>query len=438
MSVLPLRAAGLLVAALACAAPQAGPRSDGRFNVVLVSIDTLRADHLGCYGYAPPTSPAIDVFSASAVTFTQAIAQAPSTLHSHASMLTSLLPQHHRASWGARTPLPAEALTLAEVLHAAGYATAAFTGGGQMDRLFGLDQGFDSYDQPDSATFAATVEAATPWLRRHAAERFFLFLHSYEPHHPYRPQARFLEAVGDDYGGSLPDAISLDLLRQINSGQVTIDEADLQHIVAAYDAEIRSVDEGFGALVQTLRDLELWERTMVIFTSDHGEEFGERDKVGWHSHSLYDELLRVPLLIKFPRDTFMGTRVDRQVRSLDIPPTVLGTLGIRAPSQFAGIDLAAFLRGAPPPPLLAISRRDQATRELSAIRSEEWKLQPGLLFHLAEDPAEHWAVLNPTVEAELQQALAVQLGQRDGLRPAEQVVPPGATLEELKALGYLQ
>ncbi len=435
---LPAAALGLVALAWACTPPEAGPQAERRFNVVLVSIDTLRADHLGCYGYARATSPAVDLFSASAVTFTQAIAQAPSTLPSHASMMTSLLPQHHRASWAAGTPLPPEALTLAEVLRDRGYATAAFTGGGQIHRVFGLDQGFDAYEQPHAATFSATVEAATPWLRDHAAERFFLFLHTYETHHPYQPQARFLEAVGDDYAGTLPDAISPDLLRRINGGDVPIDEADLAHIVATYDAEIRSVDEGFASLVQRLRELDLWDRTLLIFTSDHGEEFGERGKVGWHSHSLFDELLRVPLLIRFPRDAFAGSRVDRQVRSMDIAPTVLGTLGIRPSTQFAGVDLTAFLRGPAPPPLVAISRRDEAGQELVAVRTEEWKLLPDSLFHLAQDPSEEWAVPNPQVWAELQQALVSELDEGRGLETAAQVVPPGATLDQLKALGYLQ
>jgi arylsulfatase A-like enzyme len=409
-----------------------------RFNVVLVSIDTLRADHLGCYGYPRPTSPNVDAFAAGAVTFTQAIAQAPSTLHSHASMLTSLLPQHHRASWAAGTPLPDDALTLAEVLRDAGYATAAFTGGGQMHRIFGLDQGFELYEQPHAATFAATVEAAFPWLEEHAAGPFFLFLHSYETHHPYTPDPGFLAALGDDYDGALPDTISVDLLRRINAGEVRIDEADLAHIVTAYDAEIRSADAGFGALVERLRALGAWEPTMVVFTSDHGEELGERDKVGWHSHSLYDELLRVPLIIKLPHGAFAGTRVERQVRGLDLPPTVLGTLGVPSPPQFEGADLTTFLRGAPLRPLIAVSRRDEASAELTAVRTEEWKLQAGLLFHLARDPGERWSVLDVGVEAELQGALAAQVDRLDALTPATQVVPTGATLEELKALGYLQ
>lgn len=439
MSGLRVLAVCLFAAALACAPLRTGTRPERRWNVVLVSIDTLRADHLGCYGYDRPTSPAIDEFAARGVTFTQTIAQAPSTLPSHASILTSLLPQHHNASWEAGRPLPDQALTLAEVLREAGYATAAFTGGGQMDRVFGLGQGFESWVQPNHTRFGATVREAMPWLRAHAARPFFLFLHSYETHHPYESAPDYLVAIaGVPYEGTLPDAISLEILRQINSGELAVDEADLAHIVAAYDAEIRSMDDGFAALVRSLRELGLWDRTLVVFTSDHGEELGERGKVGWHSHSLYDEQLRVPLILKLPRDAFAGHRVERQVRSLDIAPTVLAVLGIPPPAQFRGIDLTAFLRGEPVPPLVAVSRRDLAARDLTSVRTEEWKLQPGRLFHLAGDPEEQWSILHPGAEAELQAALAAELAARPSVPPAEQVMPPGSTLAELKALGYVQ
>ncbi len=439
MSGLRLLAVGLFATALACAPPQVGAGAERRWNVVLVSIDTLRADHLGCYGYDRPTSPAIDEFAAGGVTFTQTIAHAPSTLPSHASILTSLLPHHHNASWEAGRPLPDQALTLAEVLQGAGYATAAFTGGGQMDRVFGLGQGFDTWAQSKNARFGATVREAVPWLRAHTARPFFLFLHSYEPHHPYEPPPAYLAAIENaSYAGTLPDTISVELLRQINSGEFAVDEADLAHIVAAYDAEIRSMDDGFSALVRTLRGAALWDRTLVVFTSDHGEELGERGNVGWHSHSLYDEQLRVPLIFKLPRNAYAGHRVERQVRSLDIAPTVLAVLGIPPPAQFRGVDLTAFLRGEPVPPLLAVSKRDLAARDLTSVRTEEWKLQPGALFHLAGDPGEQWSILHPGAETDLQAALAAELAAGPSVPPAEQVVPPGSTLAELKALGYVQ
>lgn len=430
----------LLLLAAGCGGEPQAPTAAGarRFNVVLVSIDTLRADHLGCYGYEKATSPTLDALCAESVVFTQAIAQAPSTLHSHASLLTSRIPHHHRASWAARTPLAAEAVTLAEVLSAAGYATAAFTGGGQMDRVFGLDQGFDLYQQPGTPRFAGTVREALPWLDEHAREPFFLFLHSYETHHPYEPEPKYLEAVGHDYDGPLPDVISLDLLRRVNSGDLALDEADLAHVVATYDAEIRSMDDGLALLLERLRQLGALDRTLLVFTSDHGEEFGEHGTVGWHSHTLYDELLHVPLVVRFPRAGFAGTRIDRQVRSLDIAPTVVAALGLDAPAAFQGIDLGALLRGEPQDELVAVSRQDRPPgKDIESVRTADWKLTEGKLFHLAEDPGELWDITDHAVQQRLEAALQAAVASGAPLE-AEAVVPSGKTLDELKDLGYLQ
>lgn len=431
--------AALLLPVVGCAGRGGdAPTERGRFNVVLISIDTLRADHLGCYGYAKPTSPTLDALCGESVVFTQAIAQAPSTLHSHASLLTSQIPHHHGASWAARTPLAEEAVSLAEVLAGAGYATAAFTGGGQMDKIFGLDQGFDLYAQPAVSRFADTVRAAIPWLEGQGAERFFLFLHSYETHHPYEPETSYLEAVGDDYGGALPDAISLDLLLQINSGEIALDDSDLAHVVATYDAEIRSMDDGLALLVDTLQRLGALDRTLLVFTSDHGEEFGEHGTVGWHSHTLYDELLRVPLVVRFPRAAFAGARIDRQVRSLDVAPTVLAAVGLDPPATFEGTDLRAVVRDQPIGELVAVSRQDRPSdKDIESVRTEAWKLNEGKLFHLAADPRELWDITDHAVQQRLMAALRAAVESGTALE-AEAVVPTGKTLEELKDLGYLQ
>lgn len=430
----------LALALLSCADDPSGGAGAGRaFGVVLVSIDTLRPDHLQCYGYEPPTSPALLELCDQAVVFEQAIAHAPSTLHSHASILSSLLPHHHGASWDARTPLPLEVRTIAEALSDGGYATAAFTGGGQMDRSFQLDQGFDHWEQPGRPRFAGTVRAAVPWLEQHAQGRFFLFLHSYEVHHPYEPDPKLLARFDEGYTGDLPDVISVDFLRQVNAGERTIDEADLAHIIATYDAEIRGMDRGVRQLVEELQKLGIYDRTLIVFTSDHGEEFGEHGKVGWHSHTLYDELLRVPLVIKFPRAAYAGTRIARQVRSIDIAPTILATLGLPAEPGFTGVDLSVLLRGGELPPLPAISRQDRKRDEdISSIRTEEWKLYDHeALYNLRLDPGETWTVTNPEVQAELERVFAEAIAARPALE-AEPVLPEKKTLDELKALGYLQ
>lgn len=410
-------------------------------NVVLISIDTLRPDHLGCYGYEVPTSPHLDSFCQESVVFRQAIAQAPSTLHSHASIFSSLLPHHHGASWGEKTGLPEEAVTITEILKSAGYATAGFTGGGQMDPVFGLDQGFDVYDLPGQEHFLGTVRRGIEWLDRTPDRPFFLFLHSYEVHHPYTPSAEHLAQVGGDYEGSLPDEIEIEFLRQVNNGDIEIDSADFDHIVSTYDAEIRSMDDGFSYLIAALKDRDLYDDTLFVFTSDHGEEFGEHGVVGWHSHTLHDELLRVPLIIRFPGATHANTVVNDQVRSLDIAPTLASILGLPVPNEFDGVDLTGSIVRGEALDLTSIGRMDRPRGvELTSIRTNRWKmlLPRRYLYDLSKDPTEQWDAAmseRDTIRA-LEQALDEALASREPLE-TEQVAPSDATLDELRALGYI-
>jgi len=332
-------------------------------------------------------------------------------------------------------------VTLAEVLQEAGMATAAFTGGGQMDRLFGLDQGFDSYEQPGATHFYGTVERASQWLGQRPDRPFFLFLHTYETHHPYEPRPEFLELLGvDEYQGDLPDVISVELLKMINRKEQTLGEGDLQHIINAYDAEIRSMDAGLEHLLDFLRENSIYDNTMIVFTSDHGEEFGEHGRVGWHSHSLYDELLAVPLIIKFPRQQFQGARIEDQVGSIDIAPTVLAALGLPAPDTFEGRDLAPLAAGGTHEATSVISRIDRALgRDIDSIRRPGWKLYRDQLFDLEADPEEIWdtALNKPELVEEMRAELDAVVKSREPYL-GEQVVPEGRTLDELKALGYLQ
>ena len=425
-------------------------------NILLISIDTLRPDHLGCYGYGPPTSPALDVFRSDAVLFATAIAQAPSTLHSHASILTSMLPHHHGAGWGGKTRLDESAVSVAEVLRDAGYATAAFTGPGQMDPIFGLDQGFDHYEKVGGQSFRQTSRRGLEWIEQWSAgeeeKPFFLFLHTYETHHPYSPPPELLALFDGGYDGPLPPSIDLDTLRAINRGDLEIDDADLAHIVAAYDAEIRSMDMALGDLLAALRERGLYDDTLIVFTSDHGEEFGEHGVVGWHSHTLYDELLRVPLLIKYPGGRHAGATVEGQVRSIDIAPSILAVAAIEPPGSFTGIDLEPLAEsGAATTRLAAVSRIDRIwSRDLTSIRTERWKLMPPpktergqsrslWLFDLEADPGEHWdsASSHLSVKTELEETLAAIVARSKRL-PGEQVAPTKTTLDDLRKLGYIE
>jgi arylsulfatase A-like enzyme len=436
-----LLGAGVLAGPAGCArAPGPTPPA-----VVFVSIDTLRPDHLGCYGYSRPTSPEIDRFREEAVLFTQAVAHAPSTLSSHASMFTSLLPPHHGASVLNRSAITPSATLLAEVLRDAGFATASFNGGGQLHPAWGLDRGFDVYESFAASdgsrlgedTFRERLTAAKDWVESVRAEPFFLFLHTYEVHHPYTPDPERLALMETGYDGRLSGRISIRVLEKINAGTKALRPGDLDHIVAAYDAEISSADAGFSELLALLRELGRYDSSVIMLTSDHGEAFGERGRIGWHGDTLYDEQLRVPLVVRLPGGRLAGTTVDGQVRGVDLAPTILSLLGLPAPEEFSGaaLDIAERV-GAEP--RWALAEVDGSPNELS-VRTPRWKWYRGRLYDLAADPGEITDVAprRPEVEQDLAGRLADLMRSR---APAgETPIEVDEDLQErLKALGYVQ
>lgn len=412
----------------------------GPAPVILISIDTLRMDHLGCYGYERPTSPALDrTLCRDGVVFEQAIATAPSTLASHASMLTGLLPARHAGSFGDKRAVLPEIETLAEALSKAGYATASFNNGGQVGALWGLAQGFDVYQSLREDRLSAVMEPALDWLASNVTDddggEVFLFLHTYETHHPYTPAGRDLEAVGAaPYEGQLGPGVGTRELRRINRGHLTLDDADERFVVAAYDAEIHAMDRALGEFLEKLQEAGLYDRSLIIFTSDHGEEFGEHGWMGWHSHSLYDELLRVPLIVKLPGNRHAGLRVPQQVRLTDLMPTVLDRVGLDVPGLLDGSSLLDLIEGDPEGRRWAISQMDG--RHSSSIRTADWKLWNDRLFNLQQDPGEirDVAAQHQDVAEALEKRRAQAL--EDAAEGREVELPP-EEIERLKALGYL-
>lgn len=435
--------------ALACLLLLAGCRGEetarGRFNVLLFSIDTLRADHLGAYGYPRPTSPELDALAAEGVLFERASAQASSTLLSHAAMLTSQIPQHHGASHIRSLPLPESAETLAEILAGEGYDTASYNGGGQLARAYGLGQGFAVYEEgPDPFDWARRKSQS--WIEARLArgeERpFFLFLHTYEAHHPYEPSPEDAALVADPYAGPLPPQIPVALLEQINQGRQPLSAEDLSHVIGAYDAEIRSVDRGFGRLLAFLREKNLLDSTVVVVTSDHGEEFGEHGQVGWHSLTLYEEVLWVPLIFRLPGARWAGQRPAQRVRSIDIAPTLLDLLAVAPPAAFEGRSLLPlFEPGAPPlEEAPAVAFRDTAAGEVfESLAIRRHKLNEGRLFDLEEDPWEKRdrAAADPATLESLRGELRRLVATRPGLPPAAPVALSEEELERLRSLGYV-
>jgi len=430
----------------ACSArPEASPgRPPPAQGVVVVSICSLRADHLGCYGYGAPTSPRTDALAREAVVFREAITHAPSTFLAHASLFTSLIPPRHGASFAAGKAMPPQPVTLAEVLKERGFATASFNGGGQLDRVWGLDQGFDVYETPSPAgaspleveRLEAQVDAAIAWLDRQRDPRFFLFIHTYEVHHGYTPRAADLALFDGGYRGPLPPAISVELLARVNAGRIRLSPRDLEHVVAAYDGEIRSADRALGRLLDHLRSARLYDRSLIIVTSDHGEEFGEHGGVGRHSHALYDELLRVPLIVKFGGSWRAGGSLDAQVRLIDVAPTILGALALPVPPAFEGSDLLPYVAGGPAPPPYALVALDGG---VMALRTPQWKWQQGRLFNLRTDPGESTDVARrfPQVERALRRVKRELVnGAHPGALPKAEV--SRELRQRLQALGYVE
>jgi len=409
-------------------------------SVVLVSLDTLRADRVGAYGYDRPTTPTIDRFARDAAVFGTAITVASSTLRSHTSIFTSLNVLQHQARIQPPTPLVEEALTLAEVLSAEGYETASFNADGQLNELYQLSQGFDLYDAEAVRPLRKASARAFEWLDARPRDRFFLFLHSYEVHTPYEPTAEDWAVLGVDEGTGLTPRVSMGTLENLNSklfkDRPSFTPAEARHVSAAYDAGIPAADEAFGSLLQGLRERGLYDDLLIILISDHGEELGERVRLGAHAYSTYDEILKVPLLIKFPASSFASAVVSSQVRTLDVAPTVTDVLRVATPPSFQGKSLVPVLTGADRSVRLALSEGRPGS---FSVRTDRWKYVEGRLFDLAWDPGEvtdvgdHFGAVRRAMQAELARLIGLP-----GIEGALQVQPSEETLRQLRALGYVR
>jgi arylsulfatase A-like enzyme len=335
-------------------------REPGDVNVILISLDTLRADHMGVYGYTRrPTTPNLDAWARDAVVFEQAIAQAPWTTPSHYAILSSTYPSHN----GSDLPyqerervVPDRVPFLSHLLRDAGYHTAAFTGQGSMSARNGFHRGFSIFEE-HGFTADSDVEAvcasALGWLERHGDHRFFLFLHTYEPHQPFS-STHFVDA------------------EKIPSSDRRAEQ------IARYDGDIRRTDAVIGRLLGRLREMGLEDQTWIVLTSDHGEDLGGRflndaEPYIEHGHSLFDELLHVPLLVKPPRGQRVARRIAWQVRSVDIAPTVLDLLGLEAPPHFAGVSLRKAIEAGDPLQLEAFSEATTRGAALRSLRTERVK-----------------------------------------------------------------
>jgi arylsulfatase A-like enzyme len=323
----------LMILALTGSTAQCAPA-----NVVLIVVDTLRQDHLGCYGYERPTSPSIDRLAAVATRYENAFSQAPWTTPSIASLLTS---QYPSALGITQEPdrLDDRFVLLSEVLSDHGYFTAAVISHYFLKSKWNLDQGFDVYDESSimghgGVSSAKVTDTAIELIRANKSRPIFLLVHYFDPHYDYLEHEGFVFSGDLDYSGRLSSVTSYDQLRPLIR---TLDERDLEYLRALYDSEIAFTDAHIGRLLDELQALGLFDSSIIILTADHGEELRERHTVG-HGGTLFNEQINIPLLIKYPGSN-RSTAVSSPVGLVDLLPTLLDYLDLPVEHEIAGSSL---------------------------------------------------------------------------------------------------
>jgi arylsulfatase A-like enzyme len=407
-------------ALLACALFAACSRAPRPERVLLVTIDTLRADHVGAYGDALARTPTLDALAASGARFDAAISPVPLTLPAHATLMTGLQPPRHGVRANGSFALPAEIPTLAERMQSAGFTSAAFVGAIVLDRHYGLDRGFSHYDDQMSLRHAsghsgyaerraeAVVDAALGWIAE-APPRFFAWVHLYDPHADYDPPAEWKDRVlGDPYRSE----------------------------IAYADAQLRRLLDGLAARFQD-------GKTLVVITADHGEGLAEHGEP-FHSFTLYDATQRVPLIVAGP-GVAPGTVVSNVVRLADVAPTVLALAGAEALPEMDGVDLSGALRGRDRGGRVAYvetidARINQGWSPLYGVRTERWKYirapRPEL-YDVLVDPGERSDLSGkqPGVVAELERE--IERAHEDARALAWIPPPAAAERAQLESLGYV-
>jgi arylsulfatase A-like enzyme len=390
-----------LIVAGACACSPKLPEGRAK-RVIVISCDTLRADRLGAYGYARPTSPEFDALAREALIFDNAFAMAPWTGPSVSSMLTGRLPDEIGVSGGNRFPLPPAALTLAELARESGFGTAAIISNWVLRRPdpslgdAGIAQGFTHFDQdmqtPDKnreghfeRVAPDTLNAALRWLddaKQHGKDRFFLYVHFQDPHGPYTPPVDLAQGFARPSLGEPALAVGTTNKGrgQIPRYQALAGLRDPEAYRALYDAEVRAFDRALGRLVAWLRQNGWLDDALLIVTADHGESLGEHDYWFCHGENVQREVVRVPFLVRFPRGaqhvaarTEGGyQRVAELSGHLDVWPTVIEALGL-PPHAARGLSL--FSKALPTTRILAQSMGAAgAPNRFEAFNDERWRL----------------------------------------------------------------
>ena len=417
--------AGLTVFLSTCARKRDAPRP----NVILITVDTLRADRLGCYGSTSVETPAMDAVARDGVLFRRAIAQVPLTAPSHAAILTGTYPAWNGMRDWTDAGMRADVPTLAEIFKRQGYATAAFVSAFVLDSMWGLNRGFDHYDdwfdprdyrqikrQSLERPAEKTVDRGIAWLQTRGTGPFFLWLHLYDPHAPYQPPEPFKSRYKD----------------------------------RLYDGEVAYTDQQLGRFIQFLKDHDLYSSSLVVLTSDHGEALGEHSEQE-HGYFIYSSSIHVPLVVKFPSGFEAPQRsIQQVVNTIDVAPTVAQFCALPSSEMgtFQGYSLLSLVTKGPGTARYGYSeslypRSLVGASGLFGIRTERYqyiRAPREELYDLDQDPMEKINILRekPAVAQELRQALQATLSRHTRAAAAQgagQIDPE--TAEKLRSLGYV-
>ncbi len=399
------------------------PPSEDDWNVIIITMDTTRADHIGCYGYKEGRTPNIDFMAAQGVRFANAYTPAPLTLPAHCSIFTGKYPLAHHVRNNGSYYLTPDQKTLAEILKAKGFATSAFVASFTLDSRFGLARGFDVYDDTFKAnevlktyrserTAEKVVSSFLSWLQANGQKRFFSWVHFYDPHLPYTPPVPFSEEFK-------------------------------KH---PYDGEIAFMDSEIGRLIDELKNGGLMDRTIIILAGDHGEALGEKREID-HGLFIYESTLRVPLIVYAKFLPSRGTVVKSRVRLIDILPTVLELLKIKPPKDISGQSLLPYIRGHKKADLPSYAesyfpRENFGWSELSGLIDGHWKYirapKPEL-YDLSKDPHEEKNIIDE--QAKVAQGMNKKLLEMVAKNEADRLTPQRRLTRDeemrLRSLGYL-
>jgi len=430
-------------------------------QVIILLIDALRADYLGCYGHDQVVSPNIDKFAEESVKFTQVISQSTFTKTSIASLFTSRYPYQHKVYWGNTMDesnnitsdiLSEDENTLAEVLLQQAVVPVAWIHNPHLNSYMGFGQGFVEYHE-QQGDINVINERFLKWLNDEGKDyRFFSYIHYIDLHDPYKPKPPYdtMYGVHSDFYSGIDFKNWGTYLHEIRSGERTLEQKDVDQLISYYNGLITYIDKKVGMLLNDLKNTGVYDNSLIILTADHGDGFMEHGFIS-HSTKPYDELLKVPLIIKFPDSEYAGKVIHDQVELIDIMPTILGFMGIEIVEGVEGTTLLNYLKQNAKVKEINLSQysiseiAERDSYPISAVRTEDYKYihfqnQEDEFYDLRTDPLEQNNIIDVNRE-EAEKFHKIQMKivtERSKKSARKKTVLDKKTIKELKALGYIK